>query len=862
MPEGIIIAIAMLILAIVVAIILPMAQHAAKDPFVDVPPDRVAYIEKGKSMYNKFSDTNDVTRGNFLRTIDPGVLANADMDIAEASRTAMHIPDPLAPTKQGVVGAVPSFQTPPASNLLKLTGQCEAVKGRKACAALGTPSLKGCGVCIKGGTAYLNPDNPGKHIGGLVLLEDDQLMAEEEASGTGKPPVYLPTVGECPQGYFFVDRAACEKAANRADCKEIGESGGFSGGRTIDGRQIAESSCSAVPSAGNNLYVYDTKNRKFGLILRVLAPVRVGSVSVKIYNLAGAVIATGGGEGGNEFAITIPNISEADQLKIEIAIPGSYVPFTGSPGYRAVLLQWESVNGKRVGRVEPSLVTVNSQSADSDGIFKVLRKYGTFLKSNVILLPRPSGSNKILTDTQWMWGAGGASVFTLEAKVPGTFLDPVYSEDLAIAPVGPLISKKSTFDLLRTSPCMKDDQKPGKYSGACLRTLFLGAGGDIYRGTLARDGLDTLNRIGDGSAETITGYLDDLFITATRGKLPTGTKASITEINNAAMKMFGFEIVSPCEDIFENERGEIGLMPKVGGLDADCLDYLWTNTGNERSRGDEDRSRNTSLKNTYVSISDRYSGLRRNEGTVAEVAAAPFATCQRTGTLAPKDGKGNINYNAVTAANAKGSITAVQDFYNSIYKTANYKGNSLENKGMHELALQQCYGINRSGSGIQGPVKCSNCAALPRTFTLQQNRILGTVFASGNYRLSFDIIPNGIVRTWANILHFTTGTNIQAVGARSPGIWFVPGGLGLHVRVGDTTWINFGFDSVPGLRIGVKSSVVIECINELNKVTIDGTSVSLKQPTRRYQGQLTVYGSDPWHIPGNASISNLCYQIL
>jgi hypothetical protein len=710
MPEGIYIVVALFLIALLVAIVLPMAQRAAGDPFVDVPAERRAYVEKGQALYNKFSDTNDVTKGNFLRTVDPGEIASGDADLAEASRTSVLTPDSNAPTGMGVRGNVPEYRIPPPNAIMEDAKRCEAKKGRGACAALGTPALKGCGVCIAGGSAYLDPDNPGKHIGGLVLLPEDREMAEEEAQGTGKAPAYMPTVGECPAGFMFVDSAACMKAVNRQDCKEIGESGGFDGGRTIEGRQ--PSSCAAAPSAGDNVYVYDTKDRMFTLNMRFLAPARSGPVSVSISS-GGVAVGSGGGEGGKEFVVSIKNVKEASALRVEVDLSNAYVPYTGAPEYRAVLIQYESVDGRRLGRVEPSLVGVNGQSADADGVFKVLRKYGTFSRSSIILLPRPGDGSKILTDTQWLWGAGGGRRLALDMRVPGTFLDPVYSEDKAIVPSGPLIAQKSTFELLRAGPCMKPDQKPGKYSLTCLKTLLLGAGGDPYRGTLARDGLEKLNKIGDGSAETISKYLSDLFTLATRGKTEGGMKASITEINDAAMKMFGFEIVSPCEDILENERGEIGLTPKMGGVDADCLDYLWTNTGNDRDRGNEDKSRNTTLKNTYTSIFNRYSGLRTNEGTKAEVEAAPFAACQRSGTLAPKDSKGAMKAAAVLEANKLGSIPAIQDFYNSIHKTANYMGKVEGSKEAHEAALLQCYGIPRSGSRTLEKAACPRPSLLP-----------------------------------------------------------------------------------------------------------------------------------------------------
>lgn len=689
------IVIGMFVLAVVVAVVLPMAQRAAADPFIDMPPERVAYIEHGDARYNKFSDTNDVTVGNFLRTSDPGQILAGDNRIAEVSRTSELLPDPTSPTYLGVEANVPNLRIPPANNIMKTAEKCEKVKGRGACDQLGTEALRGCGVCIKGGTSYFDPDNQGKHIGGLTLLDDDRQAAEEAAAGTGKDTVYGPTVGECPPGYFFVDRTKCEKAARREICKEYGEAGGFNGSTDAD--------CAATIGGG---YVYDSKNRNFPLYLRIVTPKTSNSTTVTVYNSSGNTVGSSTGSNGSEFRLMIPNVKEGDNLKIAVDMPESYTPYTGAAALRAVIIQYESTDGRRVSRIESSITKLNGVMRDTEGNISVMRKYGTYASSGVILLPRPSSGSKILTDSAWFWGAGGGAKLTLDISVPGTFLDPVYSEDNVLTPSGALISKKSTFDMLRISPCEKADQKPGKYSLACLKTLFTSAGGDPYRGKLANDGMLELNKIGDGTAASISTYLDGLYNIATRGKTREGMKATMTEINDAAMKMFGFELVSPCEDIYEDERGTIGLMPKVGGLDADCLDYLWTNTGNDRSRGDEDRSRNTSLKNTYVSIFDRYSGLRAGEGSAAERAAAPFATCTRAGTLSPKNTRGAVNAGAASLANSKGGVAAVQDFYNSVYKAANYKGGSAATKEEHASALLQCYGIQRNGDIDSNRIKC------------------------------------------------------------------------------------------------------------------------------------------------------------
>jgi hypothetical protein len=207
--------------------------------------------------------------------------------------------------------------------------------------------------------------------------------------------------------------------------------------------------------------------------------------------------------------------------------------------------------------------------------------------------------------------------------------------------------------------------------------------------------------------------LSNMYTLATTGRDSTGnkvgggnakTRAQI--INNAAQLMFGFDITTPCEDISEDSAGNITIVPKSGALNADCLDYLWMNANSDRDRGDEEASRKSSIKNTYVTIGTRFSGLRSTEGDVDKREKYPFQTCQRSGSMAPISPNGVANVAAMNAANARGSIEAVQTFYDGIHKRANLTGGVLANTDTHTNAVQQCYGLVKAAN--EGPV--TNCS--------------------------------------------------------------------------------------------------------------------------------------------------------
>jgi hypothetical protein len=170
-------------------------------------------------------------------------------------------------------------------------------------------------------------------------------------------------------------------------------------------------------------------------------------------------------------------------------------------------------------------------------------------------------------------------------------------------------------------------------------------------------------------------------------------------INDAARKMFGFDITTPCEDITQNVDGTIGIVPKnAQSIDSTCLDHLWLNAGYQQETGYSDPSKQ--IKATYTNIRDRFSGLKKNEGTAAQKIQHPFTLCQRAGSAAPIQPNGQINEEAVANAKSMGSITNIQNYYNAIYNRAN---NPSNNPDEQSLAVKQCYGLNKVPKPIPPP---------------------------------------------------------------------------------------------------------------------------------------------------------------
>ena len=145
---------------------------------------------------------------------------------------------------------------------------------------------------------------------------------------------------------------------------------------------------------------------------------------------------------------------------------------------------------------------------------------------------------------------------------------------------------------------------------------------------------------------------------------------------------------------------------------------------------------------------------------------------------------------------------------------------------------------------------------------LVKNNIIAIMDIAVDYRLSFDIVPNGIVNgSPASILHFSAGSDCCSFGQRTPAFWFA--GTRLQYRVGDITNGDFGSE-INALPLNVPTKVTLECKGKNVKLTLGENSVAsaLTQPTNRFAGKVIVYAGDPWYPAAEAVISNLHYEKL
>ena len=142
-----------------------------------------------------------------------------------------------------------------------------------------------------------------------------------------------------------------------------------------------------------------------------------------------------------------------------------------------------------------------------------------------------------------------------------------------------------------------------------------------------------------------------------------------------------------------------------------------------------------------------------------------------------------------------------------------------------------------------------------------QNNLIALITGTADYRLSFDIVPTGIISSPASILHFASSNECCPFGIRSPAFFFAPGSTQLDVRIDDSKDDHWGLKTVE-LPLNVRTKVTLECKGKDVKLTVGEKVYTAMQPTYRYAGKLFVYAGHPSIPTAKAVISNLDYKAL
>ena len=419
----------------------------------------------------------------------------------------------------------------------------------------------------------------------------------------------------------------------------------------------------------------------------------------------------------------------------------------------------------------------------------------------------------------------------LEGILPLTFID---ADQLAAydCPASPFVTSQENAELLVSDPCLNPrGQGANAYSEECIRARILDAGCST-NGSWYRDGLPG-NVLGMALPNIMS------WLSGQKSKAETDPATSLA--------CRGIDISTPCDPFLTN-----GSIP-----DKKCLRYLYRNESEMNKR----------VGRAYSTAPAHFNSL--NKTTIQ--------FCQPDGTLNPDTPTGETEL--IQAANGyKGyrGVEAVKIYLSDVFMkaTGSLDINVDDSKGGRKTSWMKCFGMTIAEPKIEtvkknafGDVMDKKSeiwdTTLPLSPTIRNGQILSrNLYNSGNYILQFDITPRGLRGNWGSILHFTKdGNNCCSFGQRMPAIWFFPGNLRFHIRMGDSKDGNWGIDT-DAIPINQKSSFRMECNGANVTITVNSRVYTAKQPNVRPSGNCIVYCADPWHEPANAILENLRFRNL
>ena len=676
--------------------------------------------------------------------------------------------------------------------------KCEAVK-TSDCSIFDDPEFKNnCGVCLDIGK---NSDSV-PATGGMVLLPEDKILAEESASSNYLPD-YKPTVGSCPAGKMVSTKAQCLKLQRQILCRK-------NSSYSLEG-------CSQCYS-DTTYSVIDPKTSP-GVI--------TGHGEVLIVGRGKLTIQETGFP--NKSGITLHSTSpyklnikgkESDRIKFILEpAPASGDEDPDVP-YMSGLLNGPTYSGLFSSDLR-RIILVDETTGRKP------RTYGKDTIDGITVTKMAPGFEKDKAN--------------IIAIIPFTFVE-TSMEESSNCKDAPFITTRAAAEFLESDPCYKKGSGPGKFSLECLQGIWddngCNASGKGYPGNAA--GAAALMTAKDGSFLSLNDIANLIYskalITST-GIDETGKTQAMKDWSDASVFCTGREITSPCDTPSKN----------TGPLSPECIIHLWNNQSSKKTwQGTDDP-----IGPTY-SLPDAVSLF--SQGPVDR-------SCQATGTLSPVDPAGKKKRDIIRYWQGQGGVNNVKTVMANLHRAAN-----AQRVADDQLApyFKQCYGDIQFASRPATVFKVPN-NRLPPIFNITRNTVLVQSLAmTQDYKLQFVIKPKTIQNQFTNILLFTkfaNGDDWNAFGCRTPAIWFFPNELKLHVRIGGLSDYNWGMDVV-GCELNKESAFSLECRGTSVKITLDGKTFSATHPDIRYSGNVTVYGSSKQHPAAVADIKDVGLQLF
>lgn len=269
-----------------------------------------------------------------------------------------------------------------------------------------------------------------------------------------------------------------------------------------------------------------------------------------------------------------------------------------------------------------------------------------------IWVTQDNGSVQTGTDGQVLDKSRFYNGMMMNFQVPATLVDPLFAQDLAACPSGPMVFTEIGAGLMGSHSCFKPDGSfnPSLY---CIQELFTSAGGTsqgtIYPTTDAQAKALALNDAsGNPSLDATVAAFNNGVNIATYGVDVNGAPKEFDTIKAAALQYLGVVMNNPCD----------GPTSGTGPHTTDCLDYLWRTARNPEM-----------------------------DGSSTDPSKIPYLTCSQKGTSAPLNADGSVNQANITAANQQGGIASVRSYYQGIYNQTTSSDFPTQSLGM-----SQCYG--------------------------------------------------------------------------------------------------------------------------------------------------------------------------
>ena len=637
--------------------------------------------------------------------------------------------------------------------------------------------------------------------GGLVLLPDDRKLARETASSNYLPN-YIPTVGFCPAGKMVSTKAECLKLQRQLLCRK------------------------------NSSYDLEACSQCY---------------SDTTYSIVDPKTSPGVVTGSGQIMLVGRGILTVQEQG-----------FPGKAGIRLSETKPHKINikGKESTRIKFTLESAPVSDDEDDevpylaGILNGDTNSGIFTSDirRIVLVdevtgrkPRSQGKTTVdeISVTKMSPGFEKDRAIIV-VIIPFTFVETTMEESSKCKDA-PFVTTQASAEFLESDPCYKKGSGPGKFSLECLQGIWddngcNGTGKGYPRDTTAAAALMTGK---DGSFLALNDIADFIYnkalITST-GVDEEGKTQVMKDWSEASVFCTGREITSPCDTPDKNR----------GPLSPECIMHLWNNQSSKKTwQGNDDPIGPTYRPSNAVSLF--------KEGKVER-------SCQVTGTLSPMDVNGKKNRSNIRFWQKQGGVNNVKRVMSDLHRAANAQMAADDQLAPY---FKQCYGNVPFAPRPPTVFKIQN-NKLPETYKITRNTVLvQSLTMTQDYKLQFVITPRAVQGGWANIIHLTGNDgDWGALGCRSPSIWFWPGNLQLHVRIGagGGDW-NWGID-VPGCQINKESFFSLECRGTSVRITLDGKVTSATHPNWRYSGNVKVYGSNPWYVAATADIKDVGLQLF